>query len=70
MTWITDGGAIRGGRIMCIACSFQCCVSDEFEGCGCMHCDCEECRADYCIVCGEPREGIEAYCNRCSYDLD
>ena len=27
---------------MCNACSFSCCASDDFEGCGC------ECREDRC----------------------
>lgn len=28
---------------MCNACAFQCCASDEFEGCGCDHCYEPEC---------------------------
>ncbi len=28
---------------MCNACGFSCCGSDEFEGCGCDHCDEPEC---------------------------
>jgi hypothetical protein len=28
---------------MCNACAFQCCASDEFERCGCDHCDEPDC---------------------------
>lgn len=31
---------------MCLACSMVCCASDEFEGCGCVHCDNPECWAE------------------------
>lgn len=28
---------------MCLACHMVCCASDEFDGCGCVHCDNPEC---------------------------
>lgn len=28
---------------MCLACHMVCCASDEFEGCGCVHCDDPSC---------------------------
>jgi len=31
---------------MCNACGFMCCAHDAFEGCGCDHCDCEDCWSD------------------------
>ncbi len=37
---------------MCNACGFLCCGSDEFGGCGCESCGCDECLR-LCDVCGE-----------------
>lgn len=31
---------------MCNACGFMCCGSDEFEKCGCEHCECPDCWPD------------------------
>lgn len=31
---------------MCNACGFLCCGSDQFGGCGCDHCACEDCWSD------------------------
>lgn len=31
---------------MCNACGFLCCGSDEFSGCGCDGCPCEDCWSD------------------------
>lgn len=31
---------------MCNACHNVCCGSDMFGGCGCDHCECEECWTD------------------------
>ena len=36
---------------MCNACNNLCCGSDEFGGCGCEHCGCDECLAP-CYACG------------------
>ncbi len=32
--------------MMCNACGFYCCASDQFYGCGCEHCPCSECWPD------------------------
>lgn len=37
---------------MCNACGNLCCGSDEFEGCGCDHCDEPDCHSG-CFFCGE-----------------
>lgn len=36
----------RGFSLMCNACGFLCCGSDQFGKCGCDHCECPECWDD------------------------
>ncbi len=38
--------------MMCNACGFLCCGSDQFGGCGCEHCGNEACLR-ICKFCGE-----------------
>jgi len=56
---------------MCNACGFQCCASDEFEGCGCDDCDDPACwsRCEYCgqSVTGECDCQLSDWYEDCSY---
>lgn len=51
---------------MCNACGFYCCAMDCFEGCGCDHCECEECHK-LCSVCGEEigLTAVAGVCDEC-----
>lgn len=51
---------------MCMACHFQCCAWDGFEGCGCDHCGNPDC-ARYCDVCKEPE--YDCMCREDEEDL-
>lgn len=54
---------------MCNACGFQCCGSDQFERCGCNHCDNPACW-EVCESCGEYEWECVCVEDDCDFDED